>query len=86
MSKAEKLVEILDGMSSEWVTSDEEEDAFHVANAELVAGVVAEARAAVLRELREEIVENEDEWDTTYSAEPGVSWKELLTAIDRRLA
>jgi len=44
MSKAKELVEILDRMSSEWVTSNEEEDAFHVANAVLVAGVVAEAR------------------------------------------
>ena len=109
MSKAEKLVEILNGMAEEWIDSEEMRVAFQWSNAELVAGVVAEARAAALaevnayqqdylprleaqmrttalRELREEIVANEDEWDTTYSAEPGVSWAELLAAIDRRLA
>jgi hypothetical protein len=44
------------------------------------------AAADALRELREKIMANEDEWDTTYSAEQGVSLKKLLRAIDRRLA
>ena len=105
MSKAEKLVEILNGMSEEWIASPDERVASRWSNAELVAGVVAEARAAALaevnayqqdylprleaqmrttalRELREEIVANEDEWDTTYSArhllaDPSMSKREL---------
>jgi hypothetical protein len=56
-----------------------------------VLAIEAEARAAVLRELREEIVANMDflstgaKWDTTYSPQEGVSLEKLLAAIDRRL-
>jgi AAA+ ATPase superfamily predicted ATPase len=51
----------------------------------MVGKIEKEARIAALTELREKIMANEDEWETTYSAEQGVSLKKLLAAIDRRL-
>jgi hypothetical protein len=41
--------------------------------------------AGLWRTLREEIVTNEDELDTTYSSACGISWEKVSDAIDRRI-
>jgi hypothetical protein len=77
LPEANEVIKALDQMAAEWVTSEEERIAFHTADVILVGHLVRAVRKSerelIAKKIRVMVDDMYHGWDTTYSAEEGVS-------------